>query len=370
MRWRLNAALCGATFVSVFLTWVELEGPDAPARMVRACEFTAALMAVLLAHEFGHFVAARIHGVDASLPYFLPLPLLSPFGTMGAVIRMRSVIPTRRALLDIGAAGPLCGLAVAIPLYGWGVAHSRVVALAGAGADSGQMVQLGSSLLLSWLDQRFGPPVADGTDILLSPIAYAAWAGMFVTMINLLPVGQLDGGHVAYAWLGKRQDRITPWVHRSLLAFFFVSLASFVARDLRAGLGLWHFGRHVSNALFWLVWFEVLAVLGSLSTKAKSRVSDGAQTLSPSSRGAATLGVALVAGAIQNSESVGLWVAWLVGLSLLIAMEVRWGALRNASGLFDHPVAGGGPLDGARAVVAVLTLGLFVLLFMPTPMSP
>jgi Zn-dependent protease len=327
-------------------------------------------MAILLAHEFGHFIAARIHRVDASLPYFLPLPFLSPFGTMGAVIRMRSAIATRRALLDIGAAGPLCGLALAIPLYAWGVAHSAVIPLPGAGREDGQTIQLGSSLLLSWLDRRFGPPVAEGMDILLSPVAYAAWAGMFVTMINLLPVGQLDGGHVAYAWLGKRQDHITPWVHRSLFAFFFVSLASFVVRDLRTGFGLWHFGRHVNNALFWLVWFEVLAVIGTLSTQSRVGTNEAGQGLSPSSRAVATLGVAVVAGALQNSVSVRLWAAWLSGLALLIAMEVRWGALRRPSGLFEHPPAGGGPLGGVRAAAAALTLGLFALLFMPTPMSP
>ena len=100
--------------------------------MPRTPQYTASLLAILLAHEFGHYIAARIHKVDASLPFFIPLPLLSPFGTMGAVIRMRGVIPTRRALLDIGAAGPLAGLALAIPLYAWGVAHSQVVPIDGS----------------------------------------------------------------------------------------------------------------------------------------------------------------------------------------------------------------------------------------------
>ena len=102
---------------------------DEPRRaaLAHAAQFTGALLAILLAHEFGHYIAARLHKVDASLPFFIPLPILSPFGTMGAVIRMRSVIPTRRALFDIGAAGPLAGLALAIPLYAWGVAHSEVV---------------------------------------------------------------------------------------------------------------------------------------------------------------------------------------------------------------------------------------------------
>src|SRR5262249_11230754 len=161
--------------------------------------------------------------VDASLPYFIPMPLLSPFGTMGAVIRMRGVIPTRRALLDIGASGPLAGLFFAIPMYVWGAAHSRVVPAAGAG-----VVELGDSLLLRLLDRIGAPTIPEGMELELSPVAFAAWAGMFVTMINLLPVGQLDGGHVAYALLGPRQNKFAQTVHRSMLAFFFVSLGSYV----------------------------------------------------------------------------------------------------------------------------------------------
>ena len=369
-RWRINAALFVVTVASVFYTCMDVDGPRTPGRFEHAIEFTASLIAILLAHEFGHFVAARIHSVDASLPYFIPLPLLSPFGTLGAVIRMRSVIPTRRALLDIGAAGPLCGMVVAVPLYAWGVAHSQVVPLEPSGAEPGHTIQLGSSLLLALLDRSFGPHVGDGMDIMLSPVAYAAWAGMFVTMVNLLPVGQLDGGHVAYAWLGKRLDGITPWVHRSVLAFFFVSLSAFVARDFHAGLGLWHFGRHVNNALFWLVWFEVLAVLGTLSPKRTQDAAGDERDLSLSTRAIATVGLSVVAGAIQDRESVGLWTAWLVGLAMLIAMEVRWGALRGSPHLLQHPTSGGEPLRGGRVAVAALTLCLFALLFMPTPMSP
>src|SRR5207253_4087846 len=99
--------------------------------VLHGAQFTGALLTILVAHELGHYVAARIHKVDASLPFFIPMPLISPFGTMGAVIRMRGVIPTRAALLDIGASGPLAGLAFAIPLYLWGAAHSRVVVAGG-----------------------------------------------------------------------------------------------------------------------------------------------------------------------------------------------------------------------------------------------
>src|ERR1019366_3459074 len=177
LAWRTNALLFAAPVASVCVTqW----NPDEPVRLalVHAAEFTGALLGILLAHEFGHYIAARIHKVDASLPFFIPLPILSPFGTMGAVIRMRSVIPTRRALLDIGAAGPLAGLALAIPLSAWGVAHSQVVPL--ETAESG--LQLGESLLTRLLDHLFAPAVPPGSDLMLSPVAFAGWGGMFVTM--------------------------------------------------------------------------------------------------------------------------------------------------------------------------------------------
>jgi membrane-associated protease RseP (regulator of RpoE activity) len=361
LAWRTNALLFAATVASVFATGMLRETPTR-AGALHAMAYTASLLAILLAHEFGHYIAARIHRVDASLPYFIPLPLVSPFGTMGAVIRMRTVIPTRRALLDIGAAGPLAGLALAVPLYAWGVAHSQVIALDGGDGD---MMQLGNSLLLRLVDRCFAPLVPDGMDVLLSPVAFAGWVGMFVTMINLLPVGQLDGGHVAYSLFGLRQNRIAQWVHRSMLVFFVISLSSFVARDVRAGMGLWHIGHHVNNSLFWLVWFEVLPVLGTLSS-ARGGTPDG---LGIRTRAFATLGLALLAGLFRDESSVLLWGAWFAGLAMLVAMEVRWGALRASSTLLDHPATGDERLPTGRAAVAILTLAFFALLFMPTPIS-
>jgi membrane-associated protease RseP (regulator of RpoE activity) len=323
-------------------------------------------MAILLCHEFGHYIAARLHKVNASLPYFIPVPVISPFGTMGAVIAMRDPIRERRALLDIGAAGPLAGLAVAVPLYAWGVARSTVVPL--AGPDVG--MQLGDSLLLRTLDHFFGPAVPAGMDVLLSPVAFAGWAGMFVTMINLLPVGQLDGGHVAYALFGPRQDVIARWVHRSTLAFFVVSLASSLVPDLRAGLGFWHLGRHVNSALFWLVWFEALAVIGGLSTRGRWRGDEGDEPKLPQrTRIVATVGLALLAGVLRDKSSPFPWAAWFVGLAVLLVMEARWGVLGPSTDLLDHPVTRPAPLGVGRSIVAAVTLALFVALFMPTPFA-
>jgi len=363
LAWRTNALLFVATVGSCFVTWLKVEDFfDKPSRagVTHALEYTASLLGILLAHEFGHYIAARIHRVDASLPFFIPLPFLSPFGTMGAVIRMRSVIPTRRALLDIGASGPLAGMVVAVPLYAWGVAHSQVIPLDGS---AGGGLELGNSLLLRLIDHFFAPPVPEGMDVLLSPVAFAGWAGMFVTMINLLPASQLDAGHVAFSLFGPRQNRFAQWVHRSMLAFFFVSLASFVARDVRAGFGLYHLGRHICNSQFWLLWFEVLAIIGSLSSR------EGPDRIGIRPRVVATLGLALLAGVFYDRTSPLLWVAWFAGLGMLIAMEVRWGALRKASTLLDHPPTGAQPLTPGRAAIAIGTLVLFLLLFMPTPFS-
>jgi membrane-associated protease RseP (regulator of RpoE activity) len=363
LAWRTNAWLFAATVASVLVTqWDSSETPRIA--LLHASQFTGALLAILLAHEFGHYIAARIHKVDASLPFFIPLPVLSPFGTMGAIIRMRSVIPTRRALFDIGAAGPLAGLVLAIPLYAWGAAHSTVVSLDTAGAG----LQLGDSILLKLLDHLFAPPTPSGTDLMLSPVAFAAWGGMFVTMINLLPVGQLDGGHVAFALFGPRQNRVAQWVHRSMLVFFFVSVGSFCARDLRAGLGLGHLGRHVNSSLFWLVWFEVLAVLGTLSQPRRSH-EDPVSPLDLRTRGFATLGLAVLAGVLQDRSSPAPWLAWFLGLGVLLTMEARWGALRASSTILDHPPTGAKPLGLGRAVLAIITLAFFGLLFMPTPIG-
>jgi membrane-associated protease RseP (regulator of RpoE activity) len=362
LDWRRNAWLFAATAVSVFLTGAQSEkGFLSHDSIVAGAEFSGALLSILLAHEFGHYIAARIHKVEASLPFFIPMPILSPFGTMGAVIRMRGAIRTRKALLDIGAAGPLAGLCLAIPLYAWGVAHSRIVF-----PDRAVGGELGESLLSRLLDHLFAARVPEGGDILLSPVAFAAWAGMFVTMINLFPVGQLDGGHVAYALLGRRQDKVAVVAHRSMLAFFFVSLASYVVRDLRAGLGLYRLGQHVNDSMFWLIWFEVLAVIGIVSTRGQR--DEAPETLTIGTRAMAIIPLVLLAAWGRDQSSPLLWSAWFVGLGILLAMEARGGTLRKHA-LFDHPPTGPEPLGLPRAIIAVFTLLFFALLFMPTPIS-
>jgi hypothetical protein len=160
-----------------------------------------------------------------------------------------------------------------------------------------------------------------------------------------------------------------------MLAFFFVSHASFVARDLRSGFGLsnmgWHLGRHVNSALFWLVWFEALGILGGLSPRSHEDDGDGDRSnpLDTRVRAFATAGLAVLAFVCQDRSAPAFWVAWFLGLGVLIAMEVRWGVLRPSSHALDHPPTGDEPLGAGRRMVAIVTLLLFILLFMPAPVS-
>lgn len=164
--------------------------------------YSATIMTILLAHELGHFFMCKKHGVEATLPYFLPFPF-SPFGTFGAVIRMKGLMPNKRALFDIGVAGPLAGLFFAIPAIIIGLSLSSIHPVEAVTATKGFM-QLGEPLLFSFLSRIIVGNVPDNVDIVLHPIAYAGWTGLFVTALNLLPVGQLDGGHVMYALLGRK----------------------------------------------------------------------------------------------------------------------------------------------------------------------
>jgi membrane-associated protease RseP (regulator of RpoE activity) len=163
-------------------------------------QFSIPLLLILLAHEFGHYVACRRWKVDASLPFFLPSPTL--FGTLGAFIRIRSLIYSRRSLFDIGVSGPLAGFAVLVPFLLAGIRLSRVI----PGVAARGSVVFGTPLLLRVMEWvRF--PGSSRSDILLHPMAMAAWAGLLATAINLLPMGQLDGGHIVYAAFGARLHR-------------------------------------------------------------------------------------------------------------------------------------------------------------------
>jgi membrane-associated protease RseP (regulator of RpoE activity) len=177
--------------------------------------YSLSIMAILLAHEMGHYVTARRRGVDASLPFFLPMPLPGTFGTFGAFIRMRL---TERVpgddLLKIGAYGPLAGFVVALPVLSVGLLLSDVKPVP---EMAGTAIMLGDSLLLLGLERIFFGDLAEGMDVWLHPMAYAGWVGMLFTSLNLLPLSQLDGGHIAYCMMGDRFNKLVP--------VFFVLLA-------------------------------------------------------------------------------------------------------------------------------------------------
>jgi membrane-associated protease RseP (regulator of RpoE activity) len=178
----------------------------APQLFLRGLWYSVPILLILGSHEFGHYFACRYYGVDASLPYFLPMPFLLT-GTLGAVIRIRQPIPGKRALFDIGIAGPIAGFVVAVPLLIAGMYLSKVVAI--PPRFVGTVVEFGEPLLFQaaeWV--RFGA-IADGHTVNMHPMVFAAWFGMLATALNLFPIGQLDGGHISYAVLGRRSTIVT-----------------------------------------------------------------------------------------------------------------------------------------------------------------
>jgi membrane-associated protease RseP (regulator of RpoE activity) len=194
-------ALTVASVLFVGGMWEGLEPGAILRRPLAGLPFAATLLSILIAHEAGHYFLSRKLGIAVSLPYFIPFPL-PPFGTMGSVIRMQSPIRNRREALMVGAAGPLAGLSLAIPLLVYGLLRSTVqpiLQVPGAVMEGNSILYAAVKLAL------FGRLLpGGGYDVFLHPIAMAAWGGLLVTMLNLIPAGQLDGGHVAYALLGKR----------------------------------------------------------------------------------------------------------------------------------------------------------------------
>jgi membrane-associated protease RseP (regulator of RpoE activity) len=203
-----------------------------PGQIYRGLPFALSLMIILLTHELSHYFASRRHGVKATLPYFIPAPTI--IGTFGAFIKMKSPIATRKALIDIGASGPIAGFIVSVAAALIGLYFSEIVPV----AQTKGALNLGDSILFSALARAVVGATPANSDILLNPIAFAGWIGLFVTSINLIPVGQLDGGHIAFAFLGERHTR---------LSFILVLLMSLL------GFFLWE---------GWVVWAVLLLVLG------------------------------------------------------------------------------------------------------------
>ncbi len=189
-----------------------------PAFWLGGLWFSVSVLAILGAHEAGHYVACRRYGVDASLPFFLPAPLPLT-GTFGAFIRIRDVIPHKRALFDIGAAGPFAGFIVAVPVLLLGLWLSRLVPM----PEHLEMISLGRPLIYRAAQEVLWGALPDGQLLHLHPVARAAWFGLLATALNLFPLAQLDGGHVAYAVFGTKARWITLASAGTIMALTFVS---------------------------------------------------------------------------------------------------------------------------------------------------
>jgi membrane-associated protease RseP (regulator of RpoE activity) len=204
---------------------------EEPSLLWHGIPFSLTLLMILGSHEFGHYFMSRRHRIDVTLPYFIPAP--SFIGTFGAFIKMKSPIMDRRTLLDIGAAGPLAGMVVAIPVLIVGLMLSEIQP-----KETAVGIQLGSSLFFSLLNWLVHGIIPENADLVLHPVAFSGWIGLLVTCLNLLPVGQLDGGHVAYAVLGLRQGTLA----RAVIAVLVV-----------LGITGWS---------GWLIWAAILLFMG------------------------------------------------------------------------------------------------------------
>jgi len=237
----LNILLFVLTFISTLVVGAMHEGVNVvaePLKVYKGLPFSVALLLILLFHEFSHYIASKKHGIEASLPYFIPVPPpLSIFGTFGAVIRMKSRITTKNALIDIGASGPIAGFIISIVATIIGLSFSKIMPT--PVEVDGLFLQFGDSLLFKGLITVVLGTVPDNKDVFLHPVALAGWIGFFVTSLNLIPIGQLDGGHILYALFGERHAAIS----KVLIAVLVVM-----------GLFLWE---------GWIMWGVLLILFGS-----------------------------------------------------------------------------------------------------------
>lgn len=252
-RWIINLVLFIATILSTLFVGASYvaESTEQVWQIWRGWPFSVSILLILGAHELGHYFAARYHNVPVTLPYFIPMPF-SVFGTFGAFIRLQGPVGTRRALFDVGAAGPLVGLVFALPILFFGLATSQLGPISPGGIFEGN-----SLLYILAKFAVFGRLLpADGVDVHLNQVAWAGWVGLFVTGLNLIPVGQLDGGHVAYALFGKRAQ-----------LFFWPAIA---------GLSLIVIYSYLQGAFAptWLLWIFLLLSFGRVHARPLEDISE------------------------------------------------------------------------------------------------
>jgi membrane-associated protease RseP (regulator of RpoE activity) len=252
----INLVLFVLTVASTFVTG-GFYGAEAGFNVLNGVLFTVSLLTILGAHELGHYFVARHYNAPVTLPYFIPLPLISPIGTMGAVIRLKAPFVNRKRLFDVGIAGPLAGLVFAIPILFIGLSTSPVgaaiVCPPGAGCQEGNSIIYALAKYLVF--GKFLP--SGGEDVLLSPVAWAAWVGLFVTALNLLPAGQLDGGHIAFALFGRRA-RVVGWVVVAVL--FVLALPSLIGFPYNLSFVIP--GLYYPGYIGWFVWVGLIYLTG------------------------------------------------------------------------------------------------------------
>ena len=286
----INILLFIITVLSVMITGVDIPRSALPAdgsipftyllqHIFTGWPFALAMLGILFTHEMGHYLACRYYKVPATLPYFLPAPLISPLGTLGAFIMMRGIPKNKRVLFDVGVAGPLAGLVVTIPVLFLGLALSHLGPILGPGAGTSGFLE-GNSLFYLFAKQVvFGKLLPDpvsmngltptvywiryfltghpipfgGLDVQLHSVALAGWAGLLVTALNLVPVGTLDGGHVAYGLFGEKARKIFPIAIGVLISLIFLPV-------------LLTFSLTAFN-MSWLLWVFILFWLGNVRTQ-------------------------------------------------------------------------------------------------------
>jgi membrane-associated protease RseP (regulator of RpoE activity) len=237
-----TTTLAGALHYASFVSDFDSTAPtlSLTSFLLHGLWYSGTILAILGCHELGHYFACRYYDVDASLPFFLPVPLPLT-GTFGAFIRIREPIPTKQMLFDIGIAGPIAGFLVALPALFIGVAMSRVTQL--PSGDMSGMMSLGEPLAFKAATWLLWGRVADGYSLNLHPMAFAAWFGLLATALNLFPIGQLDGGHISYAVLGRRSSQLTLVMIGVAVLLAYTSSSWIVWTGLMIGM-LFFFGRH------------------------------------------------------------------------------------------------------------------------------
>ena len=312
----LHAALFLVTCVTTTFWGALYAGVTEWGEWWRGLAYSGPLMGILLTHEMGHYLAARRHGIRVSLPYFIPFPI--GLGTLGAVISMKGPITSRNALVDVGAAGPLAGFVVAIVVIVIGLMGSPVkeIPLGTATTSEGNSIlYMGLKFLVKGEVLPWGR-----RDVFMSPTAFAGWIGFLVTMINLIPLGQLDGGHVAFAYFGDGYDRFCRRLHR-LLPLLGIAVVAYVTMD-------------------------ALQTVAPVTT-----------TLAPPAYRLWPLT------SLETAVQVGFFAGfpWLLWPALVLG-------LKRMSGGEYHPPVGPDPLTTKRRIIVLTVAMLFLLIFTPVPM--